>query len=680
MPSTCLGPQVTYLKVRSYEGQEEEKSFTTPVGASGCNKVPFAPTVKVEPAATQSDEPDGATVKVEVPQNTDPEGIDSSMLRDAHVSLPEGMTLNPAAASGLEACTDTQFGKGKTSPVTCPAGSQVGTTTIETPDLPPGSLSGKVYVGTPENTNPESGGEYRIFIDAEAPAYGVSVRLEGRISANASTGRLTTAVLENPQVPFSDFILTFNTHTPLANPLVCGAATTNSSLTPYSGNPAAEPFMSFPVDFNGNGGPCPSPLPFSLSQSATSKPTTGGASTSFTLGLTRADGQQYVSKLSTTLPPGLLGKIPSVALCDEPQASLGTCSAASEIGTATVTLGSGESPLTLSGTAYLTGPYAGAPYGLSVAVPAEKVGPFDYGTIVTRATITVNPLTAQITVSSQLPTIVGGVPLRLRTLTVSVNRSNFMINPTNCGALDTTTVLTSTFGTTQSIPTPFQATGCDSLPFKPRLTASSSAKTSRANGAALNVKVSYPAGTQANIKSVLLTIPKILPVRQSALNNACREATFDASPADCARSTHVGQATVRTPVLPGELTGYALFVSHGGAGFPDLDLVLSGDGVSVILLGNTNISPTGVTTSDFAALPDVPISSFETRLPTGKYSALAAKGKLCSAALQMPTTITAQDGKVIKQKTKIAVAGCPRKHRKARDRRHRRRVVHKPSR
>lgn len=659
MPSTCLGPQTTDLKVRSYEGQEEDGSFTTPVGASGCEKVPFAPTVKVEPATTQSDEPDGATVKVEVPQNTSPTAIDSSMLKDASVTLPEGMTLNPAAASGLEACTNAQFGKGTTNPVSCPAGSQVGTTTIETPDLPPGSLTGKVYVGAPESTNPESGSEYRIFIDAEAPTFGVSVRLEGKVSANASTGRLTTAVLENPQVPFSDFILTFNTHTPLANPLVCGAATTNSSLTPYSGNPASEPFMSFPIDFNGKGGACPSPLPFSLAQSATSKPTTGGAPTSFTLGLARADGQQYLSQLSTTLPPGLLGKIPAVALCGEPQAAQGTCTAASAIGTATVTVGSGPTPLTLSGTAYLTGPYAGAPYGLSVAVPAEKIGPFNYGTIVTRATISVNPYTAQITVASPLPTIVGGAPLRLKTLTVSVNRAGFMINPTNCGAFDTTTTLTSTLGTTQQIPTPFQATGCASLPFKPKLTASSNAKTSRASGAALNVKVSYPAGTQANIRSVLLTIPKILPVRQSALNNACKEATFNASPADCPSSSHVGEATVVTPVLPGKLTGYALFVSHGGAAFPDLDLVLSGDGVNVILVGNTNISSTGVTTSNFATLPDVPISSFETRLPTGPNSALAAKGNLCKGSLAIPTVITAQNGAVIKQSTKIAVSSCP---------------------
>lgn len=659
MPSTCLGPQTTELKVRSYEGQEETKSFTTPVGASGCEEVPFEPKVNVTPATTQSDAPDGITVKVEVPQNAGATSIDSSMLKDAHVTLPEGMTLNPAAANGLQACTKTEFGKGTENKVECPSGSQVGTTTIETPDLPPGSLTGNVYVGQPESTNPESGEEYRIFIDAEAPAYGVSVRLEGHIVANATTGRLTTAVLENPQVPFSDFSLTFNTHTPLANPLVCGPASTNASFTPYSGTPAAEPFIAFPIDFNGKAGACPSPLPFALTQTASTKPTTGGAGTSFTFGLARGEGQQYLSKLTTVLPAGLLGKITSVTPCGEPQAANGTCTSASQIGTVAVSLGSGSPLLTLSGTAYLTSSYGGAPYGLSVVVPAEKIGPYNFGKIVTRATINVEPFTARIVISSQLPTIVGGVPLRLRSLNVNANRSNFAINPTYCGALTTTTTLTSTLGTTQSLSTPFQVTGCDGLAFAPKFTASTNAKTSRANGAILVVKVAYPTGSQANIKSVLVTLPRQLPARTSTLNNACPEATFNASPLACPPLSKVGTATVTTPVLPGKLTGPAIYVSHGGAAFPDLDLVLQGDGVTVILVGNTNIQK-GITTSNYASVPDVPISTFEVRLPTGKDSVLGAVGNLCKpSSLPMPTVITAQNGKVIKQTTKIAVGNCP---------------------
>lgn len=669
MPSSCEGPQTTHLFAETYSGETSTASFTTPVGVEGCDKVPFAPSIGLAPSTTQSDQPDAASVEVKVPQNPNPgikkigethvEEINSSTLKDARVTLPEGMTLNPATASGLQACTDAQFARGEGKAVECPAGSQVGTVTVETPDLPPGVLKGNVYVGAPLSTKPESGQEYRIFIDAEAPAYGVAVRLLGTVSANAGTGRLTTLVVENPPIPFSEFIVSLNgPHVPLANPLVCGAATTTATFTPYSGNAAAMPFVSFPVDFNGKGAACPATLPFSLSQSTQAQPTTGGSTTSFTLNLARSDGNQYLSKVSTTLPEGLVAKIPSVPLCGEPQANAGTCSAASQIGTATVSLGSGSGPLlALTGNVYLTGPYGGAPFGLSVVTTAEKVGPFNYGKIVTRASIAINAYTARVTVTSSLPTIVGGVPLRLRTLTVNVNRSNFMLNPTNCGVLSTETLLTSTFGSTQLLSTPFQATGCSALAFKPRFSAKTNAKFSRKSGAMLEVDVSFPAGAESNIKSVMVQLPKQLPSRTSTLNHACLAATFAEDLHKCPAGSRVGGATAFTPTLPGKLTGRAFFVSHGGAAFPDLDVNLFGDGVSIVLVGNTHIEK-GITTSTFAALPDVPISSFHLKLPYGPNSALAAHSNLCIKPLYMPTVITAQNGAVIKQNTRIHVSGC----------------------
>lgn len=659
MPSTCLGPQTSHVEVHSYEGEQDSEAFTTPVGASGCNEIPFKPTIKVTSSEPNSDAPDGVAIKVEVPQNPARTGLDSSMLKDARVTFPEGLTLNPAAAGGLQACTDQQFGRHATHAVECPTASQVGTTAIETPDLPPGSLTGNVYVGQPTSTDPQSGNEYRIFIDAEAPRYGVSVRLEGHVSANPATGQLTTAVLENPQVPFKDFTVDLDagSRTPLANPLGCGPATTSALLTPYSGTPTVQALSAFAVDLASLGASCPAP-PFAIAQNATTSPATGGASTSLSFGLSRGEGQQYLSSLSTVLPPGLVGKIPAVTLCGEPQAAAGECSTASQIGTVAVTLGSGPTPLSLGGVAYLTSSYGGAPYGLSVVVPAEKVGPYNYGRIVTRAAINVDPHTARIMVTSQLPTIVGGAPLRLRSLSVNVNRPNFTINPTNCAALTTDTTLTSTSGAVEPLSSPFQASGCDALAFAPKLTASANAKTSKASGAILVVKVAYPTGAQANIKSVYVALPKQLPSRISTLNKACPAATFEANPAACPALSRVGTATVSTPVLPGKLTGPAMFVSHGGAAFPDLDLVLSGDGVIVILVGNTNIA-NGVTSSSYASIPDVPVSSFEVRLPRGPDSVLGAVGSLCKKPLLMPTTITAQNGKIIKQSTKIAVGDCP---------------------
>jgi hypothetical protein len=403
--------------------------------------------------------------------------------------------------------------------------------------------------------------------------------------------------------------------------------------------------------------PCASPLPFSLAQSTESLPTTGGATTNFTFNLARADGQQYLSHVSAALPLGLVGKIPAVPLCPEPQASLGTCSPESQIGTATTTVGSGGAPVQFSGPVFLTGPTGSAPYGMTTVVNAA-VGPFSLGNVVVRSRIEVDPNTARVTVAGDVPTIFKGIPLRMKTLSIAINAQGFLVNPTNCSALATNTTLMSSLGATQALATPFQATNCSALAFKPKFGASSNAKTSRANGAALVTNVNIPSGAQANFKSVLVTVPKQLPSRLSTLKNACLEAVFNANPSSCPSNSRVGTARIKTPVLPGQLSGSAYFVSHGGAAFPDLDLVLSGNGVTIILVGNTNIK-NGITTTNFASTPDVPFSGFELNLPSGPNSAVTAIGNLCKQSLVMPTTITAQNGKVFKQNTAISVSGCP---------------------
>ncbi len=665
-PSNCAGPgplTTTSWHGESYEGATAAASYTTPIGTEGCDGLPpfalapFAPTISLAPETTQSDLPDGLTTEVVLPHDPDPAALDSAQLKSASIVLPEGMTLSPSAAHGLAACTPEQIGIHTRAPVSCPAASKVGEVTLDVPGLPPNSLQGNLYLGGPSSGS-ITGPPYILYIDAESARYGISVRLKGEVTPDETTGRLTATFPENPEQPFSDLILKFTPGAlaPLANPLVCGPATLTSALFPYTGQPAATPSSGFTVDSNGSGGACPSPLPFSLGQSTQVAPATGGSQSSFTLNLARADGQQYLSQVSAKLPAGLVGLIPSVPLCGEPQAALGTCSSASQIGTATVQVGSGATPSQFSGPVYLTGPTGSAPYGMSVAVPAAT-GPFDLGIVVVRAAINVDPFTARITVSGAVPSIVKGIPLRLRNLTMAINRQGFIINPTNCGVLATETVLGSTLGATQNISTPFQVANCSALPFKPNFTASSSAKASKKNGASLGVKIGYPSGVQANIRSVVTQLPKQLPSRLTTLQKACPEATFNANPFACPSGSRVGGATVTTPVLPAKLTGPAFFVSHGGAAFPDLDLVLNGNGVEVILVGNTNILK-GVTTSTFAAVPDVPVSGFEVNLPLGANSALAPNGNLCAQPLTMPTTITAQSGTVIKQNTKIVVSGC----------------------
>ncbi|MHB8242714.1 MAG: hypothetical protein ACYDHN_12085 [Solirubrobacteraceae bacterium] len=648
IPSACSSSTTSHVEVESYEGAVSTAFTHTPVGVEHCNEVPFKPTVSVTGAPTTSDQPDGASTVVKVPQNAS--STNTSDVKDAHVTLPEGMTLNPSAAHGLTACTSAEIAIGEAKEVKCPESSRVGTVTIET-DLPPKSLSGGVYLGSPTGatiTKPP----FTLYLDAESARYGVSVRLKGTVTPNPSTGRLEVSFTENPQLPFSELILSVNggPRAPLANPLSCSTVTTNSAFTPYT-VPSVSALTSSPFTATG----CAMPVPFSLNQSTQNTTSTAGAYTGYTFNLQRSDGQQYLSQLKAVLPAGLVGDIPSVPLCKEPNAQAGTCPEASKIGTATVKAGSGSEPYEFSGPVSLTGPYNGAPYGLSIPIEAAA-GPFDLGRVTTRVGISVDPYTSRVIATSSIPTIVEGIPLRLKSLSVNVNRSKFLFNPTNCNPQATDSVLGSTFGASQSLSSPFQVSKCTALPFKPTFKALTTAKGTKKNGTSLQVSMTQP-GHEANLRSVVASLPIQLPSRLSTLQKACPEATFAADPTKCPPLSKVGNASVSTPVLPQPLGGPAYLVSHGGAGFPDLDLILDGNGVRVILVGNTDIKK-GITTSTFASIPDVPVSSFTLDLPMAENSVLTAYGNLCIKPLLMPTTITAQSGAVIKQSTRIAVSSC----------------------
>jgi hypothetical protein len=662
LPSTCTSPQRTWLHVDSWQepGRFIEEENLTPVTATGCSALAFDPALSLDPETSQSDQPDGASATLQVPQLTsEPSKPDSPDVQGAEVTLPVGMTLDPSAANGLQACSDTQYAQDA-----CPAASQVGTVSVNAPGIPDGSLAGGVYVGAPEpGQGPESGGMYRLFVLAETPRqpgaegpgglYGVGLRLEGRVSANPQTGQLTATFADAPQVPFEQLTLHFNggPRAPLANPLACEPVKPSGSILPYGGSAKGAGASGFTVSG------CATP-PFSLSQSLSAQSTQAGAFSPFTFHLARGDGQQYVSHLTTTLPAGLVGAIPSVPLCGEAQANAGSCPAASQIGTVAVAAGAGSEPYSFTGQAFLTGPYDNDPYGLSVVVPAVA-GPYDLGDVVTRAGISVGMYNARVSVTSALPTIVGGVPLRLKSLSVDVNRANFASNPTSCAPASDESLLGSTLGVSDGLSSPFQASGCGALAFKPNLGVQSSAKASKPNGASLVVHVTQGAH-QAGIRELQLQLPKQLVARFSTIQKSCPAAKFETGPPPgaCEKSARVGTVSVTTPVLPGRLTGTAWFVSHGDESFPNVDLVLNGDGVEVVLVGHTHIARSSITTSTFEELPDAPISNVTVDLPLGPSSALAANGQLCGANLLAPTTLVGQNGAKISRQTRISVSGC----------------------
>jgi hypothetical protein len=394
--------------------------------------------------------------------------------------------------------------------------------------------------------------------------------------------------------------------------------------------------------------------------------------------MSREDGNRNLKAIELHMPPGLSGVLTNVPLCGEPQADEGLCPASSQIGETTVSVGLGGNPFTVKGgRVYLTGPYGGAPFGLSIVNPA-KAGPFDVedtplhhpacDCLVVRAKLEVDPHTAQVTVTSDtagpyaIPQMIEGIPLQIKHVNVTINRPGFTFNPTNCNPLQITGILSGTESASATLPVPFQATNCATLQFAPKFTVTTSGKTSKANGASLAVKLAYPnapQGSQANIASVKVELPKQLPSRLTTLQKACTTAQFEANPAGCPAASIIGHAKATTPILPVPLEGPAYFVSHGGEAFPSLIVVLQGYGVTVNLLGTTFINKAGITSSTFKTVPDVPVGTFELALPQGPDSALAASGNLCTYKLAMPTEFVAQNGAEIHQSTKIVVTGCP---------------------
>jgi hypothetical protein len=665
-PTQCAGPLTTTIAMRSWQHPEVVKTATstTPTGLTGCERLRFEPSLAVRPETTQASSPTGVEVDLSVPQNENPKGLATPTLRKAVVTLPQGMSLSPSVAGGLGSCSDEQLGIGTTNAVSCPENSKIGTVTIVTPLLAT-PLTGSIFVG-----QPRPGNIYRIFLDAENPEYGVSIRLRGTVSPDPVTGQLTATFDENPQLPFSDLVLHFKggARAPLSNPSTCGAATTTSDLEPWSapGTGDASPTSSFQVSVDGSGGACPPSQPFAPAFSAGSVSPQAGAFSTFSMTLSRADGEQDLGAIAMHAPSGLLGMLKSVSLCPEPAAAQGTCGPQSLIGHTTVAAGAGSSPFWLGGQVFLTGPYKGAPFGLSIVVPAVA-GPFDLGTVVVRAAINVDPHTAALTITSDpLPTILQGTPLQLKTVNVTIDRVGFMFNPTSCSPMAVKATVSGAQGASAAVGTPFQAANCAVLPFTPKFTASTQAKTSKAGGASLDVKIAFGAG-QANIGKVKVDLPVQLPSRGSTLQKACMASVFEANPANCPAASNVGAGTATTPVLAHPLTGPAYLVSHGGAALPDLEIVLQGEGITLILDGQTHIK-NGITSNTFRSVPDAPINTFELKLPTGPHSVLAAnlpasaRHSFCGSTLTMPTAITGQNGAVLKQNTKIVVVGCRLAH------------------
>jgi hypothetical protein len=695
MPSNCAGGQVSNLKLDTQgnvppetEQTSTEASYTTPSGATGCENVPFNPEIAVTADGGKFvDSPEATTVDVGIPWEPNAP-IANSYLKVAKVTLPEGMGINPSAGNTLQSCSESQFGYHTAQPVTCPAASQIGTVEVQTPSLPANSITGEVYVGEPLKNGPGvsgTGEQFRILIYAHSTRYGVNVRLRGSVKPNPTTGQLTAEVAENPQATFRNFRLHFfgGDKGVLTSPPTCGTNTTTTEFTPWSGTPDHnKPTANTALDKVPGGGNCPDSLgarKFAPGYSTKSGTSAAAEYSPFEFHIERGDGQQEIKAINVTLPKGLVGRLAGIPYCGEGEiaaaaASSGkaqqaspSCSSNSAVGSVVTKSGTGGTPLTLGGTAYLAGPYKGAPLSLAIITPAVA-GPYDLGTVVVRVALNVEPLTAQINaVSDPIPNVFGGVKLDLRSIDLDMNRFRFMLNPTNCAAGATAGTINGGGSnpadagswSSYAVSAPFQATGCKDLGFKPSFNARISGPTTRAKNPQIRVVVKARKG-DANIARTALNLPHSLFLDQGHIKTVCTRVQLAAK--ECPSNSVYGHAEASSPLLKQKLKGPVYLVSSKHK-LPDL---------LADLRGQINIQLDGVISSNHGGLktvfnntPDVPLKSFVLNMRGGKKSLLQNSTNLCKSKQLAILNMKGQNGKTVKNnKFRLNIASCGGKKQK----------------
>lgn len=688
-PSTCLDPEQpafahvysTYLRADSYQeeapqfpagAQELEAPLPKGVKPEGCDKVPFEPSTSADPGTSRTDSPAGVTVKVNVPFDP-PAPVYQSNVREPRVTLPRGLGINPSAAEGLRTCSDQQFGKGTRNPVSCPAASKIGTVSIDTPPLPAGTLTGNVYLARQLSRDPTSGDEYRIFLDAESPRRGLSVRLLANVIANPRTGQLTGVVHEAPQVPFSlvQVKLDGGPRATLSSPPTCGPNATAHAMTAWSGTPDRGPQdKGFTLSGAPGGGACAKTMagrPFAPAFSAGPKSNVAHRFTPFLLQIARSDGQQEVKGVDITLPAGATAKLAGVPYC-RPSALAAAadrsgaaekanpvCPDKSQVGVASIAAGTGPSPLHVDGKAYLAGPYQGAPVSMAFITPGVA-GPFDLGNVVVRVPLFVDSETARIhPKTDQIPDVFGGTKLDIRSIAVNVNKKKFTLNGTNCrkgsvsgalaggGADPTNPASFSAF----PVSAPTRGTKCKRLRFRPKLYLRLFGATRRAQHPRLRA-VLRARSKDANIGRASVGLPHALFLDQASLATICTRVQFAAH--KCPKRSVYGHAKAVTPLLGKPLKG-PVYLRSSDNPLPDLVAHLKGQ-VDVDVVGRIDSFHGGIRTT-FDRVPDVPVSKFVMTLPGGKRGLLVASRDLCKGKVKAIVRFKAQNGKKVNRRSTL---------------------------
>ncbi len=686
LPTQCDNPLVTTMSFDTWAQPPASASASeAQAPLEGCEEPDFSPEIEARPTTNLADSPSGLRFGLSLPQekNQDPAGLAEADLRDARVTLPPGLVVNPASADGLAACAPAQIGlqsaPGETpirfeeAPAACPPASKVGKVAVRTPllDHP---IEGSVYLATQQENPFES--LIALYISLEDPQTDVFVKLAARVDPDPANGRIVSIVTDNPQVPFEDFAFDFfeGPRASLRTPMACGIHTTATRMTPWSAPQRADAFPadSFAIAAGPAGG-CPSGAVDPKLSAGLANPT-AGAYSPFHLRLARADGTGEFAGLTTGPPLGLVAKLAGVPYCPEAaiaQASsrsgLGqggveiaspSCPAASQVGAVTVGVGAGPSPYYTGGKLYLAGPYKGAPLSL-VAIAPATAGPFDLGVVVNRIALRVDSETAQVVAEADpLPTILSGIPLDVRDLRVDLDRPDFVLAPTSC---DPKVVAAIVLGTTSSaiVSDRFQLGGCERLGFKPGIELRLKGGTKRGAHPALKAVVTYPKGAYANIARASVALPHSEFLAQDHIRTICTRVQFAADA--CPKGSIYGKARASTPLLDAPLEG-PVYLRSSSNPLPDMVIALKGQ-IDVDLVGRIDSVNGGIRTT-FDTVPDAPVSKFVLEMPAGKKGLLENSRDICKHANRATARLAAHNGKT-RNFRPLLRAGCKGKGNKA---------------
>ena len=669
MPSSCSsGPLVSSVTVDGWNLKENRTgSFELPP-VDGCNQVHFAPTLEARPTTNLADSPSGLDVNIHVPQSQAAEGLATAHLRDADIALPEGIKLNPSAASGLLGCSEVQVDLHGAGNSTCPEASKLGAVELKTP-LVDHPLKGSVYLASP-NANP-FGSLLAVYVVVDDSTSGVIIKLAGKVTANQQTGQLTASFEENPQQPFEDLKLSFfpGAQGILRTPATCGSYVSTSQLTPWSapesGAPAT-PTDSFQIQFGPSGSStCShqvSEEPSSLRFHAGTEAPQAGVYSPFSLRLVREDGSQELSGFDATLPPGLTGRLVGIPYCSDVQIAAAShnsgatekakpsCPTASEVGTVDIAAGAGPTPYYVQGHAYLAGPYKGAPLSLEVITPAVA-GPFDLGTVAVRAALFIDPETTQIhVVSDPIPSILQGIPLDLRSITLKASRPQFTLNPTSCNEMSFNGSALSVLNVSSALTQRFQVANCSALPFKPTLKISLKGGEKRTQSPALKAVLTNGVGG-ANIASAQVSLPHSELVDNAHIGAVCTRPQLAAE--QCPAASVYGFAKAESPLLEKPLEGPVYLGAGYGHKLPDLVADLKGQ-ITVILHGRIDSDKANGLRATFETVPDAPVSKFTLEMQGGKKSLLENSENICKRTQHATALFTGQNGKAVLQSPLLA--------------------------